>query len=377
MAVSFIHTADWQIGKVFSAIGGDAAVLLKAQRVKTVQCIAQLATERRVDAVLVAGDIFESNLVSNETIHGLLHAMEGFTGPWVLIPGNHDPSVAESVWQRLDVLGCPKNIHIALEPNPIILADGRLAVLPAVLRRRHEIEDLTAAWDAAATPDGVVRVGLAHGSVEGQLPGASEATNPIAADRETRARLEYLALGDWHGTHKVSKRTWYSGTPEPDRFKDNDPGNVLVVTVSGPGAEAVIERVRSAHYVWTDVEAALTDVNDLNGLEARFTSLVEPLGQHVLMLTISGTVDFSTRERADRILTKWRGRLTWLGADCSSLLAQPTEADLDHIDIAGFVRTAIERLRAVHADPSDPNREVASEALRLLYQIHTAEVEHK
>lgn len=189
MAVSFIHTADWQIGKVFSTIGGDAAVLLKAQRVKTVRCIAQLATERRVDAVLVAGDIFESNLVSNETIHGLLHAMEGFTGPWILIPGNHDPAVAESVWQRLDVLGCPKNIHIAMEPNPIILADGRLAVLPAVLRRRHEIEDLTAAWDAAATPDGVVRVGLAHGSVEGQLPGASEATNPIAADRETRARL--------------------------------------------------------------------------------------------------------------------------------------------------------------------------------------------
>jgi DNA repair exonuclease SbcCD nuclease subunit len=376
MAVSFIHTADWQIGKVFSAIGGDAAVLLKTQRVKTVQRIAQLATERHLDAVLVAGDVFENNLVSNETIHALVHAMAGFTGPWVLIPGNHDPAVAESVWQRMETLGCPNNVYIALEPKPITLADGRLAVLPASLRRRHEIEDLTAAWDAAATPDGVVRVGLAHGSVEGHLPGASEATNPIAADRETRARLEYLALGDWHGTYKVSNRIWYSGTPEPDRFKDNDPGNVLVVTVSGPGAEPVIEHVRSAHYVWTEVEAALTDVNDLAGLEARFASLVEPLEQHVLMLTISGTIDFSTREQMDRILSKWRGRLTWLGADCSRLLAQPTEADLDRIDIAGFVRTAMERLRAVHADPSDPNREFAIEALRLLYQIHTAEAEH-
>lgn len=376
MAVSFIHTADWQIGKVFSTIGGDAAVLLKTQRVKTVQRIAQLATERHLDAVLVAGDAFENNLVSNETIHALVHAMAGYAGPWVLIPGNHDPAVAESVWQRMETLGCPKNVYIALEPNPIILADGRLAVLPASLRRRHEIEDLTAAWDAAATPDGVVRVGLAHGSVEGHLPSASEATNPIAADREARARLGYLALGDWHGTHKVSERTWYSGTPEPDRFKDNDPGNVLVVTVSGPGSEPVIERVRSAHYVWTEVEAALNDVNDLTGLEARFASLVEPLGQHVLMLTISGTVDFSTRERVDSILSKWRGRLTWLGADCSRLLAQPTEADLDRIDVAGFVRTAMERLRAANADPSDPNREFAIEALRLLYQIHTAEVEH-
>src|SRR5208283_3313403 len=136
--------------------------------------------------------------------------------------------------------------------------------------------------------------------------------------------------------------------------------------------EPVIERVRSAHYVWTEVEAALTHVNDLTALEARLESLVEPLDQHILMLTISGTVDFSTRERVDRILSKWRGRLTWLGADCSHLVAQPTEADLDRIDIAGFVRTAMERLRVVHADSSDPNREFANEALRLLYQIHTA-----
>jgi hypothetical protein len=36
----------------------------------------------------------------------------------------------------------------------------------------------------------------------------------------------------------------------------------------------------------------------------------------------------------------------------------------------------MERLRAAHTDPSDPNHEFAIEALRLLYQIHTAEVEH-
>src|SRR6266852_1570253 len=135
MALSFIHTADWQIGKVFGSIGGEAAVLLKLQRIKTVQRIAQLATERRVDAVLVAGDVFENNLVSNETIHALLHAMGSFKGAWVLIPGNHDPAVAESVWQRMRALGCPENVHIGLEPKSITLADGRLAVLPATLRR--------------------------------------------------------------------------------------------------------------------------------------------------------------------------------------------------------------------------------------------------
>ena len=375
MGVSFIHTADWQIGKVFGTIGADAAVLLKAQRIKTVQRIAELATERRVDAVLVAGDVFENNLVSNETIYALVHAMEGFKSPWILIPGNHDPGVAESVWQRMQALGCPDNVRIALEPQLITLADDRLAVLPAALRRKHEIEDLTAAWDAIDTPAGAVRVGLAHGSVEGLLPGGGDAVNPIALDRAARARLDYLALGDWHGTYKISERTWYSGTPEPDRFRNNDAGNVLRVTVAAPGATPLVEPLHVARHLWAAIEATLNHSEDLAALEAQLNGLVEPLDQHIVLLTITGAVDFSTRDKLDRLLTKWRGRLTWLGDDCSSLVALPTDADLDRIDSAGFVRSAMERLRSIHANANDPSRELAIEALRLLYQIHTAQVE--
>ena len=39
--------------------------------------------------------------------------------------------------------------------------------------------------------------------------------------------------------------TWYSGTPEPDRFKDNDAGNVLHVTITAPGEEPVVLPVTS------------------------------------------------------------------------------------------------------------------------------------
>lgn len=377
MAVSFIHTADWQIGKIFGSIGGEAAVLLKLQRIKTVQRIAQLATERQVDAVLVAGDVFENNLVSNETIHALLHAMQGFKGSWVLIPGNHDPAVAESVWLRMQALGCTENVHIGLEPNSITLAGGRLAVLSAALRRKHEIEDLSSAWDAVDTPAGTMRVGVAHGSVEGLLPAGSEATNPIAADRPARARLDYLALGDWHGTYKICDRAWYSGTPEPDRFKDNDAGNVLHVTVTSQGAKPDVKPVRVAHYVWTEMDSVLNDPSDLAALDAKFNGLDEPFDQHVVMLTIRGAMDLKTREQVDDLLSKWRGRFTWLGEDCLGLVAQPTDDDLDRIDTAGFVRAAMERLRATQANSGDPNHELAAGALRLLYQVHRAGGEGK
>ena len=372
MVVSFIHTADWQIGKVFGNIGADAAVLLKTQRIKTVHRIAELSTERGVDAVLVAGDVFEDNLVSNETLHALIHAMEGFKGPWVLIPGNHDPAAAESVWHRMRTLGCGANVRIALEPQAIPLADGRFVIFPAVLRRKHEFEDLTATWERINTPADALRIGLAHGSVEGLLPGEAEATNPIAPERAVRARLDYLALGDWHGTYRVSERSWYSGTPEPDRFKDNNAGNVLHVTITAPGAEPVVEPVRVARYIWSDIHAVVNDADDLAAIDARLNELAEPFDQHVVMLTLTGVVDFAIREQLDVLLSKWRGRLTWLGDDCSCLVAQPTDADLDRIDTAGFVRTAMERLRAIQASPADQDHDLATGALRLLYQIHTS-----
>ena len=56
--VSFLHTADWQIGRVFSQFEPDDAAALFEARFAVVERLAAIATERRVDAVLVAGDVF-------------------------------------------------------------------------------------------------------------------------------------------------------------------------------------------------------------------------------------------------------------------------------------------------------------------------------
>ncbi|MCG8428128.1 MAG: DNA repair exonuclease, partial [Chromatiales bacterium] len=203
--IHLFHTADWQIGKQFGNIPGDAAAMVRQQRLKTVEKIAGLAQARQVDAVLVAGDVFEDNGVSDETLRRTINAMSAYSGNWVLLPGNHDAVLAESAWSRLERLGLiSENIHLALNAEPILLCNERLAVLPAPLQRRHETRDLTAAFDQMATPEGAIRVGLAHGSVKNRLPERSEAFNEIADDRAETARLDYLALGDWHGTLEIA-----------------------------------------------------------------------------------------------------------------------------------------------------------------------------
>lgn len=370
MPFRFVHTADWQLGKQFANIPGDAGAALRNRRIETVRAVGELAAEREADAVLVAGDAFDANAVADRTLIQMLDALKAFAGDWMFIPGNHDPALADSVWTRLDHLGRPGNVHLALEPEkPLPLGEGRACVLPAVLRRRHEIDDLTAWFDGAGTPAGAIRVGLAHGSIQEFLPVASESPNPVAAGRAQAARLDYLALGDWHGTLKVDDRTWYSGTPETDRFQSRDPGNVLVVTIPEPGAPPEVEKVRTGHFTWRHETAEVRDTDDVDALDRTIAELGPDPGRILLRLGLAGAIDLGARARLFERVERWGALLHHLHIE-DRLMNVPSDDDLDRIDRGGFVRVAVEQLRERAADETDTGREAAAMALVRLYETH-------
>jgi DNA repair exonuclease SbcCD nuclease subunit len=373
MMVKILHTADWQIGKQFGFIAQDAGAVVPVQRLKTVEEIAKLASERRVDAVIVAGDLFENNTLADDTLRKTLQAMRYFKdGKWILLPGNHDPASAESAWTRLERIGIPENIVAATSEEPILLGEKGLAVLPAPLHRKHEVRDLTESFGNRKTPDGVIRVGLAHGSVENMLPGEWDAKNPIAADRTSLSKLDYLALGDWHGTLRVNDRTWYAGTPEPDSFKENGTGNVLLVTLDGPGVLPHVEKIPVGHFVWHSLGKALYGAEDIVHLTREFSSLPEPHDRHIVQARLSGVLDLASRNSLDEALAEWAAKFHYLTISEGSLVTEPTEDDFDRIDLSGFVRTAVERLREIQKNANHPDHEHAEEALRRLYFEHVS-----
>lgn len=365
-----VHTADWQIGRRFGAFAEEAGHLLARQRIDTVRRIAELARTEKAHAVLVAGDVFDTNAVADDTIRATLVAMEGFAGPWVLLPGNHDAALSESAWSRLRRIGVPAGVILADSPEPMALAGCAAVVLPAPLVRRQESVDLTEWFDTAETPPEAVRIGLAHGSVADFLPTAADAANPIAHDRAERARLDYLALGDWHGTLQVGSRTWYAGTPEPDRFKANDPGNVLLVEIAAPGAPPAVRRLPVGRFVWSEVAASVHDDADVRALADRLLAPDVAAERRVVALTLDGAVSLAVRQALDDALADVRARVHALRVDDDGLIAEPDDDDLDRVDTLGFVRAAMETLRARAADPADPERETARRALHILYAEH-------
>ena len=361
----FLHTADWQIGRQYSQFPPDDGVPLAEARLEAVATIARLATEHAVDAVLVAGDVFDAQAVSERTIRRLFAQLAGFAGPWLMIPGNHDAALAESVWTCARRIGAvPPNVHLALEPGVFDFAALGFVALAAPLTQRHTYNDLTEWFDTAETPPGLLRIGLAHGCVQGQLAEDIDSPNPIGADRARRSRLDYLALGDWHGCRKMDERTWYSGTPEPDRFRDNDPGHVLLVEIEAPGALPVVTRVATGRYCWRTLDAPLSVASDVEQLAATLAA-VRP--SDVLSLQVAGEVDLPGLVRLREAIGLAEAGVRHLQQDLSALRLVPTAEDIAGLDADGYLGELIAELRDAQSQRTDPEAaQVASHALTLL-----------
>jgi DNA repair exonuclease SbcCD nuclease subunit len=362
----FLHTADWQIGRRYAQFDPDDAAHIAEERLAVVARIAALATEHRVDAILVAGDVFDAQAVSDRIIRRLFAALQGFAGPWVMIPGNHDAALTESVWtraQRLDGV-LPANLHLALAPGVIELPALRTAVLAAPLTQRHTYNDTTEFFDTTPTPEGWLRIGLAHGSVEGILPSEIDSANPISPQRCASARLDYLALGDWHGLKLVNDRCAYSGTPEPDRFRGNEPGFCLLVDVDAAAPPRTLP-LRTGRYTWHDLALQVDVASDVE----RIATTLAVLGaDDIAQVQISGRTDLAGHRALASALASAEAATRSLTFDLSALRLLPTDDDLSALQADGYLATLIQELRdEQQATETSPEAALlAREALALL-----------
>ena len=229
--IKFLHTADWQLGKPFQRITDEAKrTRLQNERINCLRQIGNLARESGASFILVAGDLFDSTSPLKSTVAQACEAIGAMEIPVLAIPGNHDHAGPGSVWEQPFFVNERKrlapNLRVLFEGKPVVLENA--VVFPAPLLRRHDHTDPTAwirtAFEATEFPPHLPCIVLAHGSVQGfdttQEDEDEEARglNRIDLDRLPISEIDYIALGDWHGTKRISEKAWYSGTPEIDRF---------------------------------------------------------------------------------------------------------------------------------------------------------------
>ena len=371
MSFTFIHTADWQLGKSFGQFPADVGGALRLARQSVITRIAAAARQVAAKHVLVAGDVWDSAIPSNTTLRQPLTIMgEEADIEWWLLPGNHDPDGPDGLWDRIEAIK-PANVHSFRAAEPVEMQAG-IFLLPAPWARIQHGQDLTDWMSTCQTPDGALRIGLAHGGVRGFGSEGEGAREIIPPNRAETARLDYLALGDWHAHAEISPNTAYSGTPEPDRHKTGARGQVLAVTLEA-GQTPRTQIIPTASYDWPVLDVLVqpgTLEQDLTVL--RETLLAgHPLRQTHVRLNFSGEMTVEDGIKFERFIDEMRGECASFdlrGANHIRLVV--VAEDIESLDAQGSVREAAETLAAKSEDPdlSREDRQIASEALRLLFR---------
>ncbi len=371
MAFRFIHSADWQIGKVFRFVEGAEMGGLQLARLEAITRIGNLADEHDVSHVLVAGDVYDHATPSLHTRNQVVERMRAYNSVhWHLLPGNHDPYQPNGLWDQLRRRGLPDNIHPHTESAATVIEQDAAVLLAAPLQHRRTLNDPTAWMDDQVSEAHLVRIGLAHGAVYGFDTNEEQRANPIDPARTQLARLDYLALGDWHGELQVNERCWYSGTPETDSFQTRGMGTALLVEIDGPSELPRVTPFPTGQYRWESLDERVENREDVDLLEHKLRNLNGDLNHTLVDVKLSGALSLADLHRFEELIVEEAAAAFFhLRVDRGQLFPEPTDDDLDSIDPGGIVRAAADKLRGmVEAGGSDA--ELARAALHRLYIEH-------
>ena len=248
--MKFLHTSDWHLGMTFR--GG---ISYRADQKFAIEKICRIAVDEKVDGILLAGDVFDKSIASQEALQLYDEVMTYICGslniPVYLIAGNHDG--AERISQCNELLK-KSGLYIAgaLEEKPQVVncGDVDIYLLPWISTDKvksvypEEGETISIMEEAYRLVLDKYRESfvLGHKNIlvsHAFIVDAETSTSDRAAEvgRATMVGsyvfegFDYVALGHLHGPQKINEHIRYSGTPMAYSFgkEENQEKSVTII----------------------------------------------------------------------------------------------------------------------------------------------------
>lgn len=380
----FIHTADWQLGMTRRFLNGDAQPRYSAARRDAVSALGALAAETGAEFVVVAGDVFEHNQLDPKVVSQSLEAMRAIGIPVYLLPGNHDPLDASSVYiSALFAAERPTNVTV-LDRSGVHEVRPGLQIVAAPWRSKAPTTDLVADALEGVLADGTTRILVAHGGVDMLDPDpAKPSVIGLAGVHDALAAgaVHYVALGDKHSRTEVggTGRVWYSGSPEVTNYDDveHDPGHVLLVDIdeSDPQRPVTVAGRRVGCWRFVTLRRCVDGGRDVTDLDLNL-DLLPDKDRTVVRLALSGTLSVTDRAALDACLDRYARLFASLRIweRHSDIAVVPQDSEFADLGIGGFAAAAVDELVATARSGQPDAADEAQAALALLLRLtgHTA-----
>lgn len=234
--MKILHTSDWHLG----AMDGNRSLF--EDQMFFIDRIAGIAKENGVDAVLIAGDVYDRSVASAEAVKLYDYAMTKLcleTGVTVLsIAGNHDSAERlSSCGELLSQAGLYICGSLERSPFAVPFPDTDIYLLPWITEEKvksvfpDKKEEIHSPEDAYRIVTDNIRADFApnkrhilvsHAFVTDSETSTSDRAAEIGFATQVSAKVfdgfDYVALGHIHKPQNVTERIRYSGTPMPYSF---------------------------------------------------------------------------------------------------------------------------------------------------------------
>lgn len=279
--MKIIHTADVHLDSPLAGVADGK--LRRRELLRALSNVAEYAKNNGVQAVIVAGDLFDENSVSSETVKQTAQIISS-VAEWFILRGNHGG-------KGYDVLkNCP-NAHFFGEDWSYYTRGG-----VTIVGRELGVKD-DVYWQKFSPPKDTYNVLVLHGDV------ADDSYGKIDKKVIAASKVDYVALGHRHEFSAMNfgtVRACYCGVPEARGFDEGKSGFVVLDTDKNQ-IKFVESYLRRVEKIAVDVSAAQTPMQ-AESMVMDAVSGVSP--QNYLDLTLKGkvrcTVDARMiRERLD------------------------------------------------------------------------------
>jgi hypothetical protein len=282
--MKLIHTSDIHLDACFAGAGMPPGFGAKRrhQLRETFAAVLRHAWTCGAEAVLIAGDLYEQDRVSRDTLAFLRDQFERLAPlPILIAPGNRDPYTDDSPWFTEE---WPANVHIFNQPEwgAWECPGAPLTVHGFAFTGADMAGDVFARLRVPR--DGRIHVALAHGAERSCMGPDDKPRAPFDLSSVAQPGLHYLALGHIHRMIAVRQdqgfQAWYPGPPEGLDFDESGQMHLLEVEIIAPEsstpATVLVAPRPSSKLVYATAEI---DCSVLPDADAAAAAILEQLGQ--------------------------------------------------------------------------------------------------
>lgn len=373
-----LHLADVHLGARHADMGA-TAVKQRERQLAAFQRAIEVALTERVDAVLICGDLFDSNAQPRRSVEQAVGQLRRLTEVGirvVIIPGTHDVYDSRSIYRAFDLAalaGLPigSDLLTVLTPDrhELLLPDLDLIIFGRVFATKRAPRSPLEGFSVRADDRASWKVAMIHGSR--YIPGKVERDDVLFRDEEIAASgLDYLALGHWHSfqSGRAGDTTWaYPGAPEPVAVDQDGAGDVCLVRLEdgiGGQSSVRVDRVRVGQTVFRAVEFDASEVASQDELLRRIAEMADP--DLILGVTVAGVAPDSLEILVDEVERSLAPSFLHLRVSDRTAAELGSGPELPLDTVAGrFVADMESRIRAAEGRGDVGEAEQARQMLRL------------